>query len=108
MTLVIDLKQARHSLHSFVTRFCSDSTTASAPAVCPFFRIGKGSVMSDRDSRLFRALLFNASALGALIACDAAASAQLRALTDNRVMVDSLILAGVIVIAGAMYFFERG
>jgi hypothetical protein len=64
--------------------------------------------MSDRCSRLFRALLLNAVAFGALIARDAAASAHMQALTDNRVMVDGLILAGVIVIAGAMYFFERG
>jgi len=64
--------------------------------------------MSDRRSCLFRALLLNAVAFGALIACDAEASAQVQALRDNRVMVDWLILAGVVVVAGAVYFFERG
>lgn len=64
--------------------------------------------MSDRVSRLFRALLLNAVTFGALIACDAEAGAHLQALTDSKVMADWLILAGVIVVAGAVYFFERG
>jgi hypothetical protein len=68
----------------------------------------KKSAMSDRVSRVFRALLLNAITFGALIASDAEASADLQALTDNRVMTDWLILAGVIVVAAAVYFFERG
>jgi hypothetical protein len=40
--------------------------------------------MSDRGSRLFRALLLNAVTLGALISCNAEAGAHMQALTDNR------------------------
>jgi hypothetical protein len=87
--------------------------STTAPATCrlvDFAATRKGSVMSDRGSRLYRGLLLNAVALVALLACNAETLAQTLALTHYGVttMVDWVILAGVIVIAIAMYLFERG